>query len=272
MQRVSSADEFYERVGELLLAGRGSFAPPEEGGPERAGSFRRDFERAISGRSVVLCLDDFDRTVGNPYFDSAFFNLLHSMATVGEVAFLLSSRRGLGGVLIEDEVARRSTPFGDVFVELRLGPLTDEEAYELVRITAKELNLPVNDIEIYSFLKWAGRSPRKLKSLLFQLRENLLGRQEEPTPDAVKAELFSMRLFNELKEEEAGRWSGPFGLGRLAARLALALSVAGMLLLLVGVWAERAAGVYLALFLLTMSLALALLAFFWVLRHHKEGA
>jgi len=146
LQSVLSAEEFYERVCELLGT---------------TGSTHRDFERALHGKKVVLCLDEFEQATGNPAFGSDFFNVLRSLAQTGELTLAVAAQHPLSELYRDGAIP--TSPFHNIFTLLRLGPLTEAEARELVTRPAERMGRPFDPAEVDFMLGLAGLHPYRLQ-------------------------------------------------------------------------------------------------------------
>ncbi len=162
LERVFSARDFYERACEMLGNGR-------DGLPEEAD--HRAFEKALRGRRVVFCLDEFEQTIYEPDFGPEFFNVLRSLAQTGELALVIATKHKLHDLYRNE--TELTSPFYNIFPTLVLGPLTEEEARELARIPAKEAGHPFSEKEIDLVIELAGTHPYRLNlacSLLYQAK------------------------------------------------------------------------------------------------------
>ncbi len=104
----------------------------------------------------VLLLDAFDNITLNKHFDPEFFAFLRAQATIGKISYVTATISALA------EVRHRGiadSPFFNIFYNYPLGPLTLEEARELITIPAIEAGLPFSDNETVWILEMAGRHP-----------------------------------------------------------------------------------------------------------------
>lgn len=142
LQRVLSTEEFYTRVCKLL---------------GENGNTHDDFEQAIQGKKVVLCLDEFEQATDNPAFDEEFFNVLRSLAQTGELALVVATQHTLSDLYRAEAIP--TSPFYNIFSVLRLGLLTDTEARELVTRPAEIAGYPFNEGEIDFLLELGQKHP-----------------------------------------------------------------------------------------------------------------
>jgi hypothetical protein len=146
LQRVFSAEEFYDRACKLL-------------GREQ-GESRLRFEEAIENQKVILCLDEFEQAYKED-FGGEFFNVLRSLAQTGNLALVVATQEPLSQLhrlYLEDEDV--TSKFHNIFAQVKLGPFSPEEAREMVaapcdghRFSAAEVN---------HILEIAGNHPYRL--------------------------------------------------------------------------------------------------------------
>ena len=77
LERVESTEDFIARALDAL---------------HTEGETIRDLERAIQGRKVVLCLDEFEQS---GEFSKEFFGALRSLASTGDLALVVASQEKL---------------------------------------------------------------------------------------------------------------------------------------------------------------------------------
>jgi hypothetical protein len=121
----------------------------------------------------VLLLDAFDNITLNKHFDPEFFAFLRAQATIGKISYVTSTIAPLA------EVRHRGiadSPFFNIFYNYTLGPLTSEDAQELITIPAEEVGLPFTDDEKVWILDMAGRHPffiQRVCHCLFEEKSSL---------------------------------------------------------------------------------------------------
>jgi len=155
---VLSAEEFFDRACELLAA---------------EGSTHRDFEDALRGKKVLLCLDEFEQTTDNPAFGEEYFNVLRSLAQTGELALVVATQHTLSELYRSGAIT--TSPFFNIFSVLRLGPLTEAEARELVTHPVERTNQAFSESEKDFILHIAGAHPYRLNvacELLYEAKLN----------------------------------------------------------------------------------------------------
>jgi hypothetical protein len=109
-----------------------------------------------TGQRLVLLMDAFDRVTLNTAFDPAFFSFLRSLATRGWVSYITASVKRLIEVC---HPGVTTSPFFNIFRPCHLGPLTHEEALELVTTPAKRAGYPITPEEATWIITQAGRHP-----------------------------------------------------------------------------------------------------------------
>ncbi len=145
LQRVFSAEEFYERTCKML---------------KHEGHSHLDLEEAIQGKRVVFCLDEFEQAYKED-FGSEFFNALRSLAQTGNLALVVATQQPLDElhrIYLQDEDV--TSKFHNIFDRLELGEFTPEEAREMVAATRNGHRFNENEIDF--ILKLAGNHPYRL--------------------------------------------------------------------------------------------------------------
>ncbi|MFI5334965.1 MAG: hypothetical protein ACHQT8_07400 [Chlamydiales bacterium] len=104
----------------------------------------------------VLLLDAFDNVTLNEYFDPNFFRFLRSQATIGKVSYVTATLAPLAEVCHSGIV---DSPFFNIFYNYTIGPLTLEEAQNLILKPTAKAGLPCTEEEKTWILHKAGRHP-----------------------------------------------------------------------------------------------------------------
>ena len=91
------------------------------------------------GYKLVIILDEFDMVTKNDNFDYTFFSYLRAIANKYKVAIITSSTEELQKMCHTKEI--NDSPFFNIFTPLTLGPLTYEEAKELVLSPSKRTGI-----------------------------------------------------------------------------------------------------------------------------------
>ncbi|MBV8696177.1 MAG: ATP-binding protein [Ktedonobacteraceae bacterium] len=105
---------------------------------------------------VVLLLDAFDRVAQNEAFDFKFFSSLRSLATQQLVSYVTASVKRLVEICHSGVY---DSPFFTIFHVCSLGPLTPEEARQLVVVPAERVACSFSNEEVTWILEQAGRHP-----------------------------------------------------------------------------------------------------------------
>ena len=203
LQRVLSAKEFYQRACELL----GVF-----------GNTHRNFERALGGKQVILCLDEFEQVTSNPGFDADFFNVLRSLMQTDNLALIAATQHTLSDLYRADAIP--TSPFPNIFTLLRLGQLTEAEARELVTRPAEHIGKAFTDDEVNFILGLAGLHPYRLNVASALLYEAKLGGRVNFTEvrRRFEEEAGNGKPLRALRAPEptADKWTGTIWAGVLA--------------------------------------------------------
>lgn len=115
LERIFSAEEFYEQACKLLK--------------REEGSTHAGLAEAISKRQVIFCLDEFEQT-DEENFDTDFFKSLRSLAQTGELALVVATQHPLSQLY--QRHGNQTSPFQNIFTQLTLGDFTPDEARQMV--------------------------------------------------------------------------------------------------------------------------------------------
>lgn len=139
-------------------------------------------ERA--GLRLVCLLDEFETVTRNPIFGSEFFGFLRSLANAHPVAFVTSSHRELQTLCHTREISE--SPFFNIFAQVRLGALVEEEARTLITEPSRGIGLPLKPYTA-KILELSGRLPFFLQMACSATFECLAeGEEEHPDWDQVE--------------------------------------------------------------------------------------
>ena len=119
----------------------------------------------------VLLLDAFDNVARNMHFNPEFFAFLRSQGSGGKISYVTASVAPLA------EVCHRGiadSPFFNIFYHCPLGPLTLEEARELITVPSERVDLPFTEEERHWILQMAGRHPFFIQRVCYALIEEKL--------------------------------------------------------------------------------------------------
>lgn len=121
----------------------------------------------------VLLLDSFDEIARYERVDSAQFGVLRSLATNGQISYIIASVMPLAKIFrtAMPPEQMKSGPFYDIFKQIKLGPFNDKEARELLGRFSREAGLSFSKTEINWVVQKAGYHPYFLQhvaALLFE--------------------------------------------------------------------------------------------------------
>jgi hypothetical protein len=116
LQPLDSAEEFYVRACEAI-----AHAP---------GQSYYDLKTAIEGKKIVLCLDEFEKSV-EADFGAEFFDEMRSLAQTGNLALVIATKVPLNQVYMRYQGL--TSGFPNIFTKVELGELTEADARALVK-------------------------------------------------------------------------------------------------------------------------------------------
>jgi tRNA A-37 threonylcarbamoyl transferase component Bud32 len=153
---------------------------------------------------MVLCLDEFEGLARNPNFEPDFYGELRSLSGELGIVYLTASKRGLYELTYHHSDTL-SSPFFNIFSELTLGLMPQDEAQGLLEALSQQGQGPgFCEEEIDLALELAGPHPFFLQIAGFHLYE-LPSRGEPKFPDAYDR---AARRFNaEAKDHYRYLWS-----------------------------------------------------------------
>ena len=150
LERVESTEDFIARALDAL---------------HTEGETIRDLERAIQGRKVVLCLDEFEQS---GEFSKEFFGALRSLASTGDLALVVASQEKLAD-LARDGVT--TSPFFNIFTSLRLGEMSRAESGELLNGLGQLGGRTFSADEVHAAYEETHGNPWKLQIFGYYLYE-----------------------------------------------------------------------------------------------------
>ena len=109
-----------------------------------------------AGFRLVCLFDEFEAVVRNITFGPEFFGFLRSVANAHPVAFVTSSRQQLERLCHTKEISE--SPFFNIFSQVRVGPLLDLEARDLISIPSEKVDVALDDLT-EEILRLSGRLP-----------------------------------------------------------------------------------------------------------------
>jgi hypothetical protein len=162
MQSVSDEADFFSRLLEAM------------GAP---GETLRDVERAIGGKQVIVCLDEFEEVIDQPAFHVGFFNGLRALAgrspEEGRLAWVTATRGRLADLVHEKQFA--TSTFWNLFRPVNLGLFTAAEANRFIHVGFARSGITIAEAEQARILQLAGRYPFFLQLACFHLFEQKIG-------------------------------------------------------------------------------------------------
>ena len=163
-----------------------------------------------AGLDLVLTLDEFEGLARNPNFEPDFYGELRSLAGELGIVYLTASKRGLYELTYHHSDTL-SSPFFNIFSELPMGLMPEDEARGLLQVLSEQgqgANFCEEEIDLA--LELAGPHPFFLQIAGYHLYE-LPGRGEPQIPDAydraarrftAEAEDHYRYLWSQLGKEE----------------------------------------------------------------------
>ncbi len=112
--------------------------------PEGQGlSFLQDVAEAVvrADLRLVWLFDEFETITANPAFGVEFYNTLRSLANTCPVAYVTASRLSLQSLCHSREIS--GSPFFNIFTEIRVGRMKDEEIQELICGPSEAAGVPL---------------------------------------------------------------------------------------------------------------------------------
>lgn len=123
---------------------------------------------ADEGWRFVFCLDEFERLAANPHLDSDFFGYLRSL-TKYQVTYVTASKSSLERLCHRGRID--TSLFWNIFSQMDLGLMTDEEAHELITVPFERAGISLSEEERGRVLRLAGPHPFFIQVACFELFE-----------------------------------------------------------------------------------------------------
>ncbi len=194
-----TADDFFEQVNKQIVTHcAGQVGLHIEDGEERAEIFRALLDQVNEQEyHLVLLMDAFDNIARNPHFDLEFFSFLRSQAT--KVSYVTASIAPLAQICHR---AVEESPFFNIFAMYPVGPLTLEEARELIQLPSVSAGVPSSEEESEWVLRQAGRHPFFIQRVCHYLFEEKVAQNGQPiNPTRIKKQ-----AYNELQHHFEATW------------------------------------------------------------------
>lgn len=119
---------------------------------------------------LVLLFDAFDTFALNGQFDSEFYSFLRYHASSNKVSYVTATF----APLYELDLSYRNSidsPIFNLFYTFSLGPLTEDEAIDLISVPSKRAGIPFTEQEIAQIRKEAGLHPFLIQRVCYTLFE-----------------------------------------------------------------------------------------------------
>ena len=94
-----------------------------------------------SGLRLICLFDEFETVTRNAEFSAEFFGCLRSLANVYSLAYITASRRNLQSLCHNEQISE--SPFFNIFSEIRVGPMGDDEIHDLITSPSEEAGVPL---------------------------------------------------------------------------------------------------------------------------------
>jgi hypothetical protein len=159
-QPFHSYEDFLEFMAQQLLLqnpGQLSWLHLQDQPAHDASRFRQFLEEIHAHNLYpVLLLDEFEHIAGARQFDPSFFFFLRAQANMGLVSYITASKDTPNSISHDDLMG---SPFFNIFTVLRLGPLSKQDATDLITIPSRDASIPFTPTETSWVLDIAGRHP-----------------------------------------------------------------------------------------------------------------
>ena len=155
---------------------------------------------------LVLMLDEFESLANNNAFDPSFYGELRSLAGELGVVYLTASKRSLYELTYQHSDTL-SSPFFNIFSEVRLSLMPKEEAKSLVRGLAALTAKPFSEDQIERLIELAGHHPFFLQLAGAYLETALADPDSPPEPLPETWLLIRRRFLAEAEDHYRYLWS-----------------------------------------------------------------
>jgi hypothetical protein len=156
LQPLDAVEEFYNLACEVIA--------------EKPGQSYDDLKTVIDGKKIVLCLDEFEKSV-EADFGAEFFDEMRSLAQTGNLALIIATKAPLNQIY--QRYQGLTSGFPNIFTKVELGELTEADARALVA-KADCFDLKETDF----ILQLAGRHPYWISfasALLYDAKQEARG-------------------------------------------------------------------------------------------------
>jgi hypothetical protein len=152
--RLDSGNSLYRDADSFLAGACGLLAGACGAANPYTGLQKIVEDRHGRGELLVLLLDDFHLITGSPKFPLEFFSFLRSLANNYNLAYITTSFLELQKLCVVKDI--EESPFFNIFTNLSLGPLGEEEACRLLAALTGRA-------EVRELAAWCGGYPYVLK-------------------------------------------------------------------------------------------------------------
>ncbi len=185
---------------EIITASRGRI---ELSSPKVAEDRFMDILRQVKeqGLHTVMLLDVFDDIARSKAFDPEFFMFLRAQANIGLVSYVTASIQPLELICHHD---LQGSPFFTIFAKLRIKPLTQAEARDLIMLPSQRADCPFTEEECVWILKLAGRHPFFILRVCYFLFEE----KSRRAPSEVNRKRVINQAYRDLQPHFKYLWEG----------------------------------------------------------------
>ena len=121
------------------------------------------------GLHIVLLMDDFENIAANDNFSADFYYGLRSLAIHHDLALVIASRQNLAEISPSDSV--RSSPFFNIFANIRLHPFSPDDIRQLLQVYMAESDFTFHQGDVEAITKMGGTVPFFLQMAFHSLHE-----------------------------------------------------------------------------------------------------
>ena len=149
---------------------------------------------------VVFLLDEFEKVTENSNFGTDFFYGLRSLAIQHHLALVTSSRREL--IELCHSEAIRSSPFFNIFANINVGLLTEDEARELIDTSLAGTGVKFTEDIVQMIFRVAGFHPYFLQVACYHAFETY----RRSLSELDRAQIIGGQLYQEAAPHLANYW------------------------------------------------------------------
>lgn len=162
-------DFFHDVCKEILIEGQKIHGLVLHSEGQGADEFSNILDQiADQGYYPVLLLDSFDNITRNSNFGPDFLSFLRAQVSKGRVSYVTATYAPLSELSHKGII---DSPFFNIFYQYTLGPLTNEEALELITVPAQQAHMPFTEEEGAFVRHYAGLHPFFIQRVCYVLFE-----------------------------------------------------------------------------------------------------